>query len=916
MNNCALDNRLSWSRLKDGGSRRSGAEARKAVFMGEIMVTQSVSQLNVRGKATRLFLAAAGFLILSLAALPNPAAAQIIPDYPKARVTNNTPYDVGVTINYAGGNILGTGKGVCESDSFSVRSGKTSGPSAPRGKCLIKEIKAYFVPGQVSQNGEQMLVTDYTSSGTANVQFRIEAFGDRYRTFSLDEFRNTKRTGQRQSPGFRFVNHTQFPVAFSLKQYSCLYHDVVPAKFNGQPGIVTRDTGAVWFTVYANIQPDGRDPNDAWKCARPVVQLIGEIGLAAMTGGGSVAASGGRIAARAATKEAIRQARKKLFSKLSSFTAQELGLMLAEAGSVSLPGQYAGYEWPFRCNEMPEYHFTGGPEVVYDEDGEIYLTDSNTPFTVTKVNDCGNDMMQGSPKSGNADKPVADFLAAANASADNAVASAGDLIAGALHPDSSGNNGANGGANANGSKANGRPPKVSIKSGAGTKNGTLAQRSPPVRSEPNRPNRPDDQFVRNGPALGHWPQGYQISYDKRRDGVNGFNIVHMRTGEGVIFQESPRVWKYKGRDYAEVGRDRGAVYLENQSVGHRLKLDVANRRVLGGRIEGRLTLFAEATMMRRANWGYQISYLDEPKADRLLPSEKHPAQSPNDFAQFRANAGKDYEWAYSDWELRNPRAAKIIKMTPAELEAFRLKEIADNEAKVAERNRVTRAAAGARQADMRDEMERNRRAQNPLVTIDRNVPWQLQKLAENGRTATVVKFQWGVFSNVGGKNWVRRDEDKPYLSWKFQELERSSNRILLSGEGDKERIMLDLGRKRIFQFYDGIHKDWNFFSTIPSAETGTDVSFVRYGKADRPEQTLRRLQDGSWTDGEEAPGQPKPTIFEEIERLSDRIVLGKKDETGRYRYMKMIDLRDDVVLTRFRTGKKGWGLETPIFDAQ
>ena len=56
--------------------------------------------------------------------------------------------------------------------------------------------------------------------------------------------------------------------------------------------------------------------------------------------------------------------------------------------------QYAGPEWPFRCDRMPVYHLTGGPRLTV-ENGQPTLT-KGTPLKFYKQNDCGNSMMAGS----------------------------------------------------------------------------------------------------------------------------------------------------------------------------------------------------------------------------------------------------------------------------------------------------------------------------------------------------------------------------------------------------------------------------------------------------------------------------------------------------------------------------------------
>ena len=56
---------------------------------------------------------------------------------------------------------------------------------------------------------------------------------------------------------------------------------------------------------------------------------------------------------------------------------------LKKIRETELDNQYAGYEWPFRC-DIPEYIITGGPDIGNWGKGK--------PLKITKINDCGNDM--------------------------------------------------------------------------------------------------------------------------------------------------------------------------------------------------------------------------------------------------------------------------------------------------------------------------------------------------------------------------------------------------------------------------------------------------------------------------------------------------------------------------------------------
>ncbi|OUS17220.1 hypothetical protein A9Q88_05175 [Gammaproteobacteria bacterium 50_400_T64] len=337
-------------------------------------------------------------------------------DYPSAQIKNNTEYTVSGTVHYV--------SELCKNDSYSVGPGQTWKGSR-RGVCLIGKIegrimlanqKGYnvgtrkfdiplpFNPkyqpvslGNTNKStyGEKTDVSEYLSDpATSYSKFQINAFGDRYRIFSDAEWAKASNTGQGKSPGFRFINKTAWPVAVSFDQVGCLYYGIVPAQFNGKPGEFRRDTGAVWFTIQAHIQPDGINPQTDWDCIKPVAELVGEVALAGMTGGSSVAASGARIAAKAAVKAAV----KKGLKSVAKFGANELGEYLTDSSSIKMVGQYAGYPWPAQCNQMPEYHITGGPVPSHDEQGEFYLEDGR-PLKITKVNTCGNDMMMASSKS-------------------------------------------------------------------------------------------------------------------------------------------------------------------------------------------------------------------------------------------------------------------------------------------------------------------------------------------------------------------------------------------------------------------------------------------------------------------------------------------------------------------------------------
>ena len=318
--------------------------------------------------------------------------------YPVAKIKNNTEYTISGEVQYI--------SFLCEDDNYTVAPGQTWTASS-RGVCLIDAITG-STGGAVGKNGEKTNVVSYDSSGTSYSVFQINAYSGAYRIFSEEEYADVTDTRQGKSPGFYFVNKTAWPLTYSLDQVGCLHHGIIPTG-EGTGGVVKVDTGAVWFTMKIAIQPDGTDPVSNWDCVKPVAELVGDVALAAATGGGTaISKAGGTLAAKVIVKEvvkagakaAIKSAAKRVITDLGK---KELGKILTGAGSVELYGQYAGYEWPFRCDKMPEYHITGGPEPVKDENGIIYL-ERGVPFKVTKVNECGDDMMTGSRKSMTSDQ--------------------------------------------------------------------------------------------------------------------------------------------------------------------------------------------------------------------------------------------------------------------------------------------------------------------------------------------------------------------------------------------------------------------------------------------------------------------------------------------------------------------------------
>ncbi|OYT90065.1 MAG: hypothetical protein CFE43_20170 [Burkholderiales bacterium PBB3] len=92
------------------------------------------------------------------------------------------------------------------------------------------------------------------------------------------------------SPGFQFVNKTDWPVMVKVSQVGCLYHGVVQPRTT-----MTRNTGAVWFALSAAWAADGKDLTTEQvlsDCVMPVATtVVGVIATAASGGslGGVIA---------------------------------------------------------------------------------------------------------------------------------------------------------------------------------------------------------------------------------------------------------------------------------------------------------------------------------------------------------------------------------------------------------------------------------------------------------------------------------------------------------------------------------------------------------------------------------------------------------------------------------------------------
>jgi len=315
--------------------------------------------------------------------------------YDRATIENRTTFPASVTVKYA----------ACKSDSFGVPAGtvakdgitpgRATAPTS-RGACLITSISG-------SLNGAKFPVTTYTSSGTSYSQFILQGGDGNYRIWSNHELAaENAKSREGKSPGFYIVNKAKWPVSVALEQVGCLYYGTL------KPGeAFNRNTGAVWFTIKANIAADGKEPRKDWDCVKPVAAIVGGIIISAATAGAAsfaalpAAAAGTAAAALGpiATSTAVIVSGAAVGGGVvggatagAKITAAELGAKLDPNSAAVLKGQYAGPDWPFRCDQKPTYEITGGWGPVGLKDGN-YAIDPGTPLVIRKTNTCGNSMM-------------------------------------------------------------------------------------------------------------------------------------------------------------------------------------------------------------------------------------------------------------------------------------------------------------------------------------------------------------------------------------------------------------------------------------------------------------------------------------------------------------------------------------------
>jgi len=699
----------------------------------------------------RLRLSSFFLIVLGCLLSAAPAAAQL---YPYAEIHNNTPYTVSGTVVYV--------SAFCRDDDYTVRPGATW-KATSRGSCLIKEITGKVPSGTRSLHGENTGVVTYTSSGTGYAKFQIEPFGDRYRIFSENEFAKVSKTDQRKSPGFYFVNETQWPVAFSLDQYSCLYHDVIPAQDqNGNPGIMARDTGAFWFTLRVHIQPDGKNPQTDMDCVEPVVELVADVALAALSGGTSAAASaartGAKIAAKQVAKAAVKSATKKAVKKIAGNGIKQLGAYLTETGSVTLFGQFAGYEWPFRCDRMPEYHITGGPQVLIDEFGETYLM-PGPAFTVRKTNTCGNDMMAASVKSASAKVDIPGFYTGTDE--DDAATSGGGS-----------------GASSGGS------------SGASTIQGHTTVSNPAYTQAP-----------------------------LTTDGVNGRNLARADFNGGSFRQINQTAWNELNASgqvafsFEETQRDDWSVYLTDNSRGALIVLDSHRKKVVyaaGGNPYSDLYDITQVYRIGQPQVSQGDPVLPAPTSNRPAagnPTTTDSAKGDNlvianfNGGSYRSEGGGRWternaggavtfnfeETGFDEWSVYLLDRSRNVRI---QLDAFRkMIRYGDSNTAMRDQYQMTSALRNGTAPvapPTPPPPSSNRPAAGSPTTTD----------GANGENMVIANFNGGSYRSEGGGRWTERNAGGA-VTFNFEETGFDEWSVYLLDRSRNVRIQLDAFRKMI-----------------------------------------------------------------------------------------------------------------------
>lgn len=302
-------------------------------------------------------------------------------------IINKTQYAVSGKVN----------KGIlCKVDYYSVAPMTTW--SGDRGACLITGISA-----SLTINGAAVSAQSYSSSGTSYGTFFITPTETDFRVWSSHEWQAEVGDQGGKSPGFYIVNKTDWPYSIALSQAGCLYYGVVKS---GE--VWRRSTGAFWFTINAGISPDGKETRTDWDCVKPVAIIVGGVAIAAITGGygafaalpaataaTSIGAAGLAGIATSSTVMVAAGAAGTATATALSISAKQIGELIGKNGQGQLKGQFAGPEWPFRCNQMPVYHLTGGPSLKM-VDGKPTMGDFDRPLNIYKQNTCGNSLMAGS----------------------------------------------------------------------------------------------------------------------------------------------------------------------------------------------------------------------------------------------------------------------------------------------------------------------------------------------------------------------------------------------------------------------------------------------------------------------------------------------------------------------------------------
>lgn len=207
-----------------------------------------------------------------------------------------------------------------------------------------------------------------------------------------DNSNKTYASITKNAPGFLIRNETDFELDVSLEQIGPLYYGIV------KPGdYFFRKTGAVWFTIAASTNIDGKEKYDTWDCVWPAFEFTTDVLLAAFSLGSSAGLKGGVYAAymsatQLAYAEKAGQAAKLVYKgqkqvgNLETIRAISKSQFTEDHTYTSMMGCYAGWS-----GKLPIYRVVGGPQApCITDEGDIQINLSLPLCIVDPDGNCSN----------------------------------------------------------------------------------------------------------------------------------------------------------------------------------------------------------------------------------------------------------------------------------------------------------------------------------------------------------------------------------------------------------------------------------------------------------------------------------------------------------------------------------------------